>query len=59
MGANPKQASGIVLFLIAFVLIASGIAVSSMLLIVAGLVALGLSFVVLKKIKPLEHHEGI
>jgi len=43
MGANPKQASGLLFFLLAFVLIAAGMAMSgNLLLILIGIVLLGL-----------------
>jgi len=44
MGANPKQASGLLFFLLAFVLIAAGLAMSgNLLLILIGIVLLGVS----------------
>ena len=42
MGANPKQALGLVLFLVGWTLIAAGIAMDgSVMLIVAGLATVG------------------
>ncbi len=58
MGANPTQAQGILLFLIAFVLIAAGLASGgSFVPIMAGLAALGVSCVLFLKCKPWEHKE--
>lgn len=59
MGANPKQALGLVLFLVGWTLIAAGIAMDgSVMLIVAGLALLAGSAAVLIKAKPLEHIES-
>ncbi|MCX6627888.1 MAG: hypothetical protein NTW28_09695 [Candidatus Solibacter sp.] len=59
MGSNPKQALGLVLFLIGWVLIAAGAAMDgSVLLIVAGIALLAGSAAVLIKAKPLEHIES-
>jgi hypothetical protein len=57
MGANPTQAQALVLFLLAFVFIAAGLAASSFLYIVVGLVLLGGSVVLFLKCKPWEHQE--
>jgi len=59
MGAHSKQAVAVATFVIAFVLIAAGIATGgSVLLILLGLVALAASAGVFTKIKPLEHEEN-
>jgi hypothetical protein len=58
MGANPTQAQGVVLFLIAFVLIAAGFAADiSFLYLLLGLVTLAASIVLFLKCKPWEHTE--
>jgi len=59
MGANPKQASGLLFFLLAFVLIAAGMAMSgNLLLILLGIVLLGVSVMIFLKAKPLENEEN-
>ena len=59
MGANPTQAQGIVLFLLAFVLIAAGLASGgSILYIVIGLALLAGSCGLFMKCKPWENREG-
>jgi hypothetical protein len=59
MGANPKQASGLLFFLLAFVVIAAGFAMSgNLLLILIGIVLLGVSVMIFLKAKPLEHEEN-
>ena len=59
MGSNPKQALGLALFFIGWVLIASAALMDgSILCIAAGIAALVVSAVVLIKAKPLEHIES-
>ena len=58
MGSNPKQAVGLVLFLIAWAVIAAGMAGGGMLWLLIGLVLLGAGFGILIKAKPLEHIES-
>jgi hypothetical protein len=58
MGANPTQAQGFALFLVAFVLIAVGMATGmNFLYILPGLILLGLSCALFLKCKPWEHIE--
>ncbi len=58
MGANKTQAQGVVLFLVAFVLIAAGLAADySVVALLAGLVALGISIGLFARCKPWEHTE--
>jgi hypothetical protein len=58
MGANPTQAQGLILFLIAFVFIAGGLAANiGFLYIAVGLVLLGVSVALFMKCKPWEHNE--
>ena len=58
MGANPTQAQGVVLFLIAFVLIAAGLAEDiNYLYLLIGLVLLAGSIALFLKCKPWEHNE--
>jgi hypothetical protein len=58
MGANPTQAQGVMLFLIAFIFIAGGFAANiGYLYIVVGLVLLGASLALFAKCKPWEHNE--
>ena len=57
MGANPTQAIGVTLFLIAFVLLAGALAGGGILLVVGFLVALGASVAVFMKCKPWEHQK--
>ena len=55
MGSNPKQALGLVLFLVAFTVIAAGMAGGGIMVLLIGLVLLAASLGVLLKAKPLEH----
>ena len=55
MGANPTQAVGIVLFLIAFVLLAGAFAGGGILYVLGFLVLLGISCALFLKVKPLGH----
>jgi hypothetical protein len=58
MGANPTQAQGVALFLIAFALIAAGLAADiNYLLVVLGVLTLGASCMLFLKCKPWEHNE--
>jgi hypothetical protein len=57
MGANTTQASGVALFLVAFTLLAAGIANESFLLDIVGLAVLAASAMIFKKCKPWEHAE--
>jgi hypothetical protein len=58
MGANPTQALGVVLFLIAFTLIAIGLAADiSVIAILGGVVALAASIGLFLKCKPWEYRE--
>jgi hypothetical protein len=58
MGANPTQAQGVVLFFVAFILIAAGFAGDiSILPLVIGLVFLAVSIARFVKCKPWEHNE--
>ena len=58
MGANPTQAQGVLIFLVAFVFIAAALYVGgNMLLALAGLVALGGATMLFMKCKPWEHEE--
>jgi hypothetical protein len=58
MGANPTQAQGVVLFFVAFTLIAAGLAANvGWLWIVLGILALGVSLMLFLKCKPWEHKE--
>jgi len=58
MGANSTQAQGLLLFLVAFVLIAGGLAANiGYLFLLVGLVLLGASIALFLKCKPLEHKE--
>jgi hypothetical protein len=59
MGANPKQAIGLLLFFLGWVAIAAGAAMDGAVLWIAiGLALLAGSAVVLIKAKPLEHIES-
>ena len=59
MGANPTQALAFLLFLVAFTLIGAALFNGgSVVLFLAGLVALGASVALYLKAKPLEHLEG-
>ena len=55
MGANPTQAIGITLFLIAFVLLAGAMAGGGILYLIGFLVLLGISIAVFMKCKPWEN----
>ena len=55
MGANPTQAIGIALFLVAFVLLGGAFAGGGMLLTAGFLVCLGASIAMFMKCKPWEH----
>jgi uncharacterized membrane protein len=58
MGANPTQAQGVVLFLVAFTLIAAGFAADiSIVTVLVGLVLMGISIMRFLKCKPWEHNE--
>jgi len=58
MGANPTQAQGVVLFFLAFTVIAAGLAADiSIIAIVIGLGLLGGSIALFLKCKPWEHRE--
>jgi VIT1/CCC1 family predicted Fe2+/Mn2+ transporter len=58
MGANKTQAQGVVLFLVAFVLIAAGLAADySVIMLLAGLAALGAAMALFARCKPWEHSE--
>ena len=57
MGANPTQAVGIALFLIAFVLLAGAMAGGGILYVLGFLVLLGISIALFLKVKPLENQK--
>ena len=57
MGANPTQAIGITLFLIAFVLLAGAMAGGGILYVLGFLVLLGMSVAMFMKAKPLENQK--
>jgi len=58
MGANPTQAQGVVLFFVAFALIALGLAADvSILALGLGILLLGASIMLFLKCKPWEHTE--
>ena len=58
MGANPTQAQGFGVFLIAFTLIAAGLAADvNYLLVALGVLLLGASAMLFRKCKPWEHNE--
>ena len=57
MGANPTQAVGIALFLIAFVLLAGALAGGGILYLLGFLVSLGVSCAMFLKCKPWEHRK--
>lgn len=58
MGSNPKQAVGLVLFLISWAVIAAAMAGGGILVLLVGLALLGAGFGILIKAKPLEHIES-
>ena len=58
MGANSRQALGVLAFIIAFVLLAAAAAGGGLLLVAIGLVVLAVSLGVFLKAKPLENREG-
>ncbi len=58
MGSNPTQAWGLILFLVAWVVIAAGMAGGGILVLLVGIALLAASFGVLLKAKPLEHMEN-
>ena len=56
MGANPTQAQALVLFIVAFVLIAAGLAANiNYIAVLVGLAGLGGSIGLFLKCKPWEH----
>ena len=57
MGANPTQAVGIALFLIAFVMLAGALAGGGILLVLGFLVLLGASIAMFLKCKPWEQQK--
>jgi hypothetical protein len=57
MGANPTQAIGITLFLIAFVLLAGAMAGGGILCLVGFLLLLGISVATFMKAKPWENQK--
>jgi len=58
MGANPTQAQGITLFLIAFTLIATGFAAGgSVMYLLGGVALLVVACAIFMKCKPWEHRE--
>ena len=58
MGANPTQAQALVLFLVAFTLIAAGLAADvNYILVVLVVLSLGVSVTLFLKCKPWEHNE--
>ncbi len=57
MGANPTQAVGIALFLIAFVMLAGALAGGGILLVIGFVVLLGISIAMFMKCKPWEHQK--
>ena len=58
MGANPTQAQAVLLFIVAFVLIAAGLAANiNYLAVLAGIAMLGGSIGLFLKCKPWEHIE--
>jgi len=59
MGANPTQAQGLVMFILAFDLIAAGLASGgSVMYILIGLALLAAACGLFMKCKPWEHREG-
>jgi len=58
MGANPTQAQALVLFFVAFALIALGLAADiSYVALILGILLLGVSAMLFLKCKPWEHTE--
>ena len=57
MGANPTQAVGVTLFLLAFVMLAGAMAGGGILLIAGFLALLGVSIAAFLKCKPWEHEK--
>ena len=57
MGANSTQAIGVTAFIVAFTLIAAGIAAGGILVSLVGVVLLAVSFGVFRKAKPWEQAE--
>lgn len=58
MGANPTQAYGVTVFLIAFVLVAAGLAAGgNFLYILGGIALLGVACAIFLKCRPWEHKE--
>jgi len=57
MGANPTQAIGVTLFLIAFAMLAGALAGGGILLVVGFLALLGASIAMFMKCKPWEHQK--
>ncbi len=57
MGANPTQAVGVTLFLIAFTLLAGALAGGGILYVLGFLVLLGISIAMFIKAKPWEHQK--
>ena len=57
MGANSTQAIGLTAFLVAFTLIAAGIAAGGILVSLVGVVLLAVSFGVFRKARPWEQAE--
>ena len=54
MGANPTQAAGVAAFLIAFALIAGGLAGGGLIVDLLGVIVLAVSFGLFRKCKPWE-----
>lgn len=57
MGANSSQALAIIIFLVAFTILAGAFAAGGILLTVLGLACLAASIFIFLKCKPLEHQE--
>ena len=57
MGANPTQAAGVTLFLIAFAMLAGALAGGGILLGIGFVVLLGASIAMFMKCKPWEHQK--
>ena len=57
MGANPTQAIGVALFLIAFVMLAGALAGGGILLAIGFVVLLAISILMFLKCKPWEHQK--